>query len=174
VAVEAGTGARALRYVEEYGVEYPVLLDADNTLAEIFGFKAIPNGVLLDEGGRLLWAEFSHCNVEDKNQIEGLKEAIQVGQSAEAVTAAEEEGELGKALRQAAKALYNLGQEFLVKGNTQKAIEAWQEALRYEPDSYLIRKQIWALRNPERFHPTVDYDWQRQQLERETQDERPF
>ena len=34
-----------------------------------------------------------------------------------------------------------------------------------EPDNYIIRKQIWAVQNPDRFYSgDVDYAWQKEQM----------
>ena len=36
-----------------------------------------------------------------------------------------------------------------------------------EPDNFVIRKQIWAVENSERFYQgPIDTDWQREQQER--------
>ena len=50
-------------------------------------------------------------------------------------------------------------------GRTEEALARWRQGLEYDPDNYLIRKQIWAVENPERFYDgDVDYGWQREQL----------
>jgi hypothetical protein len=46
-------------------------------------------------------------------------------------------------------------------------VAAWREALRADPDNFVIRKQIWAVEHPERFYPSIDWAWQRDQLARE-------
>ncbi|MAG36682.1 MAG: hypothetical protein CL878_10645 [Dehalococcoidia bacterium] len=53
------------------------------------------------------------------------------------------------------------------RGAIEEAATAWRKALRYDPDNFVIRKQIWALLNPERFSEQIDYAWQREQLARE-------
>jgi len=30
-----------------------------------------------------------------------------------------------------------------------------------------VRKQIWMVEHPEKFYPTIDFAWQKEQLERE-------
>lgn len=49
---------------------------------------------------------------------------------------------------------------------------ARREALAADPDNFVIRKKIWAVERPERFHPTIDCAWQKAQLAREREGER--
>ena len=49
-------------------------------------------------------------------------------------------------------------------GNVAEAVVEWRKGAELEPDNYIIRKQIWAVENPERFYTgDVDYDWQDEQ-----------
>ena len=42
----------------------------------------------------------------------------------------------------------------------------WRKGVELEPDNYIIRKQNWAVENPDRFYEDkVDFDWQREQME---------
>ena len=60
-------------------------------------------------------------------------------------------------------------------GDRQTAINRWREALSEDPDNFLIRKQIWAVENPERFYPKIDWGWQKDVLarEKEIEESRP-
>ena len=41
----------------------------------------------------------------------------------------------------------------------------WRRGMQLEPDNYIIRKQIWAVQNPDRFYAgEVDYAWQKEQM----------
>ena len=40
-----------------------------------------------------------------------------------------------------------------------------------DPENFVVRKQIWAVRYPERFYPVIDFDWQAEQLRREREEE---
>jgi hypothetical protein len=46
-------------------------------------------------------------------------------------------------------------------------VEAWKAALRLDPANFVVRKQIWAHRHPERFWPEIDAAWQQAELNRE-------
>ncbi len=64
-----------------------------------------------------------------------------------------------------------LGSELLEQGKQDAALAEWRRALELDPQNFVIRKQIWAVRYPERFHPAIDWDWQRDQLQREQEEE---
>lgn len=64
-------------------------------------------------------------------------------------------------------ALYRLGVALLKKGKSRQAAASWRRALKIEPDNEIIKKQVWAVENPERFYRgAIDLDWQRQQERR--------
>ena len=63
-----------------------------------------------------------------------------------------------------ANAVFREGLELYRSGMIGKALTRWRQGLELNPDNYLIRKQIWAVENPERFYEgDVDYDWQREE-----------
>lgn len=69
------------------------------------------------------------------------------------------------------QAKLRLGRLLERTGQRDEAIAEWQAALRIDPENLVIRKQIWALRFPERFHPTIDWDWQKKQFAKERAEE---
>ncbi|MBA2759910.1 MAG: hypothetical protein H0U38_09505 [Chloroflexia bacterium] len=56
-------------------------------------------------------------------------------------------------------------------GWTEDGVRHWRRALDMDPENLVIRKQIWAARFPEKFHPVIDWDWQKTQLEQERAEE---
>ena len=61
-------------------------------------------------------------------------------------------------------ATFRKGLELYRSGRIEEALTHWRQGLKLNPDNYLIRKQIWAVENPERFYEgDIDYDWQREQ-----------
>ena len=56
-------------------------------------------------------------------------------------------------------------------GDSQTAIRQWREALAEDPANHVIRKQIWAVQNPDRFYPEIDWDWQMEVLAQERKTE---
>ncbi len=63
------------------------------------------------------------------------------------------------------------GSQHFSNGERTEAIAAWTRALHLDPQNLTIRKQIWMAAYPERFHPTIDFDWQQGQLAREQEAE---
>ena len=52
-------------------------------------------------------------------------------------------------------------------GRPVDAEAAWIRALRLDPASFIVRKQIWAHRNPAKFWPDIDFAWQKAEMARE-------
>ena len=64
-----------------------------------------------------------------------------------------------------ANAIFREGLELFNAGSTDEALTRWRQGLELDPNNYLIRKQIWAVENPERFYEgDVDYAWQHEQI----------
>lgn len=67
-----------------------------------------------------------------------------------------------------ANALFREGLDHYRAGRTGEALALWRRGRDLDPRNYLIRKQIWAVENPDKFYDgDVDYDWQREQTARE-------
>lgn len=77
---------------------------------------------------------------------------------------------LGKAvyaMPKNANAMFALGSSILAQGEKKAALTILKNALKLDSGNYLIRKQIWHLEYPEKFHPEIDWGWQREQMARE-------
>jgi tetratricopeptide (TPR) repeat protein len=68
-------------------------------------------------------------------------------------------------------ARFNLGSAHLAVGDKATAVKLLKEALSMDRGNFLIRKQIWLIEHPEKFHPTIDWAWQREQLKKERAEE---
>lgn len=75
-------------------------------------------------------------------------------------------------LPQSTSAQFALGSCLLAVGLKAEATVALRKALKLDPVNYVIRKQIWVIEHPERFHPEIDWAWQRDQLVKERAAER--
>lgn len=102
---------------------------------------------------------------DDSHVQLGLAEAyLQEGESAHAAETFTRALELDE---KSAGAAFGLGTALHQLGQTTAALAAWRRALRLEPDNFIIRKQIWRIEYPEKFYPTIDYDWQQVKLAQE-------
>jgi hypothetical protein len=171
VAVEVQGAAAAQPWLERAGATFPTVVDAANALGERLGYKAIPNGILLDEQGVLRYRKFGGFSVEraeDVAAVERLLGAATPNRSAVPVPATP----AGKSPPGAADAAgrttaLQRGLDRLRAGDREGALAAWRTALAADPDNYVVRKQIWVVEHPERFYPTIDWAWQKAQLARE-------
>jgi len=48
-----------------------------------------------------------------------------------------------------------------------QALQELDEAILLDGDNFLIRKQRWYIRHPEKFEGEIDVEWQQQQLKQE-------
>ena len=61
-------------------------------------------------------------------------------------------------------AAFGLGTALYQQGKVEGALQWWKTARELDPPNFTVRKQIWMVEHPERFYPTIDLDWQKEQL----------
>jgi tetratricopeptide (TPR) repeat protein len=152
------------------GCEFPTVVDVGGELARLFGFKVVPNGVLIDEDGTVRWAkfgDFSITNADDRAAVERFLAGEDPGPSPDPGDAYV----LGSLERELVATKVRLGRVLLEGGRRDEAVAAWREALRLDPENFTIRKQIWSVEHPEKFYPTIDFAWQGVQLAAEREQE---
>jgi hypothetical protein len=59
---------------------------------------------------------------------------------------------------------FALGTALYQQGDTQEALRWWRTALQRDPKNFTVHKQIWWVEHPEKFYPSIDTEWQREQL----------
>ncbi|MCF6137454.1 tetratricopeptide repeat protein [Pseudalkalibacillus berkeleyi] len=79
--------------------------------------------------------------------------------------------EVEKVQVQLAETKFKLGMQYLNNANKDEALKELDEAIKLDPDNFLIRKQRWYIRYPEKFNGTIDTDWQQALLKQEKEDE---
>ena len=171
VAVEVQGAAAARPWLERAGATFPTVVDAANALGERLGYKAIPNGILLDERGVLRFRKFGGFSVERAEDVADVERLLGAARPARPAAPAPETPAATKPQRATddagrATALQR-GLDRLRVGDREGALAAWRTALAADPGNYVVRKQIWVVEYPERFYPTIDWDWQKAQLARE-------
>ena len=148
--------------MEKAGAEFVTLVDQVNTLSDLYGFKAIPNGFLIDEQGVVRFSQLGGFDIRRRETAEVLERWLS-GKPLEPI-GEEPAGGLGGEHSEA-NDLFREGLDHYRDGRTGEALALWRQGLELSPENYLIRKQIWAVENPERFYRgDVDYDWQREQI----------
>ena len=151
---------------------FTTLVDSENKLANLFGFKIVPNGIFVDKNGiiRLIKQGFSITNPDHvsavENLIDGKVEQVVLGD--EYYNPIDQTAAIEKELSQTK---FKLGMEYSKNSRKEDALKELDEALLLDPDNFLIRKQRWYIRFPEKFSPTIDIEWQQKQLEKEREEE---
>ena len=157
---------KARPYVERANPSYANAVDEENLLGQLYGFKAIPNGFLVDENGVLNYMEFGGFDIR-KPETYKMVSAWAKATTSEAISLKVDEKAPG-AEHLGAIALFQEGNFQYRLGLTAEALNKWKEAMALDPDNLVILKQIWAVEHPEKFYASdkVDYAWQREQLEK--------
>jgi tetratricopeptide (TPR) repeat protein len=147
---------------------FTTVVDSENVLANYLGFKIVPNGIFIDKEGtiRLIKQGFSVSNPEHVDAVEKL-----INGTVETVVLDDQyynpSNNVTNIEKQLSETKFKLGMEYAKNGKKDEALEELDEALLLDPDNFLIRKQRWYIRYPEKFLPTIDIEWQQNQLERE-------
>lgn len=55
--------------MEQAGVTFPILVDEAGSSSALFGFKAVPNGELVDEDGTIQWAKYGGFSVDNADDL---------------------------------------------------------------------------------------------------------
>lgn len=181
-------------WLERAGAKFPTVVDAENVLGGHFGYKAIPNGILADEDGIVRYVKFSGFSVNNESDVQAVTALLQeaprtppservgppIADSIPIAAAVPGAGSGGAgptdttdtaAASPAETAAIREGLARLAQGDRAGALASWRAALAADPASLVIRKQIWAVEHPERFYPTIDWAWQKDQLARDRERE---
>ena len=153
---------KARPWVQKAKATYVTLVDSLNKLSTRFGFKYVPLSILIDEDGRVVRGA-QGTDIGKESHREAIARWIKTG-AVESTAEVKPSGfsAVGSELR------FQAASQHLARAETGKALVLLKKALTLDPDNYIIRTQIWAIENPERFYTgPVDYSWQKEQLQRE-------
>lgn len=164
-------GAEVVRpYAEDR--PFTTVVDSENKLANMFGFKIVPNGIFIDKEGtiRLIKQGFK---ISDDDHVKAVRQLIfdeveKVELGDPYYSPQDSSSEMEKLL---AQTKFKLGMEYASNGKKEKALKELDEALLLDTENFLIRKQRWYIRYPEKFTPSIDIEWQQKQLEKEKTEE---
>lgn len=162
IAQEAQGAERVQAAVRERGVEFPVLLDRQSSVARALSFGIVPSGFFV-ENSVVRYAHRDDFDIGDPRVRRGLVSFLE-GQPLPSPP-------LGRRANPEALAMFASGVDLHARGDVDGALESWRAALDVDPDNFLIRSQVWVVEHPEHFYPAVDRDWQERQLMREGYDQ---
>lgn len=162
VSMDAQGPEKILPYVDIENSSYQILIDQENKLGPLLGFRAIPNGFLIDEIGIVKYKQLGNFDVRKPETLAILQQWIDGTKLSYTPSKPSPEVPIGDATE--TNALFVKGLSIYKSGDVDTAMSLWRKSLSLDPTNYIIRKQIWAIENPERFYNgDIDYDWQSKQ-----------
>jgi cytochrome c-type biogenesis protein len=74
------SGADAVKaFVTEHKMTYPIVLDPEGHLADLFKTSVIPTSVVIDRSGKIVWKKFGIVSTTDESLKKALEEALAKG-----------------------------------------------------------------------------------------------
>lgn len=165
VAQDAQGAARVRPIVTAARTTFPVLIDRASTVAGFFGFQITPSGVFLDAAMNV---SYIHGSAVDQFDVADPRVRLNLDLHLTGLVPQSSNEEARISSR--ALEVFAEGTALFTAGDTMRALKTWRRALALDPDNFLVRSQIWAVENPDRFWPAVDREWQEAQLLREGYD----
>ena len=165
VAVDAQGPTKPRCYAEKAETSFPTVVDRENLLSETFGFKAVPNCLLIDEEGIFRYRMYGGFDIR-KTKFRRLVDTW-VSRGVIDDSGPNTDAQLAGLDHSRAMDHFHKGMDLYNRGRVREALLQWRRSVVLEQDNYVIRKQIWAIEHPEKFYKgDVDYDWQRGQIEK--------
>ena len=161
VAIDAQGDDKILPFVEQAKADFPTVKDEENLLGQLYGFKAVPNGFLIDELGILKYKRLGGFDIR-RNEFLAVVDhwADATGELLSETTDPDLSPDHAKA-----NELFRQGTVLQKQGLHAEAVALWRRGAELEPDNWIIRKQIWAAEHPDKFYDAeVDFDWQKEQV----------
>lgn len=161
VAIDFQGAALPRPYIESANPTYTNAVDAQNLLGQHFGFSAIPNAIFIDEAGVIRYTKFGGFDIR-KPEFRTIADSFATTDHA---IDADDEATTGFKSEEA-RLHFNQGLQLFHEGQRDQALAEWRKGLVHEPENWIIRKQIWAIENPDKFYSgDVDFGWQKEQIE---------
>lgn len=171
VALESRGVAAALPYIEPVNPTLPVLIDREHEVARLFGMINVPNGVWINEDGRIVRPSEAAGSSDafrsmdrttgrmDPDKVATLREARETylgglrdwARNGDASPWALSPEEVRTRLQGVtpehalARAHFQLGEYLWQQGNGERARANFDEAVRLHPESWAYKRQAWDL-----------------------------
>ena len=156
--------------MDQASATFPTLVDEQSVTSTLFGFKVVPNGVLVDAEGIIRYAKFGGFSIDNADDVDVVERFLEGGEPGPS-PAGDGDYTLEPLQQELVATKLRLGRLLDSLGRHDEAVTEWRAALHLDPQNFVIRKQIWAAQHPEKFHPAIDSQWQKEQLEQERRQE---
>lgn len=158
VAVDMQGPEKPRPFHEKANAAFTTVVDSENLLGGLLGFKAVPNGLLLDEEGRIVFQRFGGFDIRKPEYAAVVRSFADDG-----LPTSEDLANEGVQVQSIDH--FRRGLARLEAGDAKGAREIWREGVALEPDNWILRKQVWALDHPDKFYDgPVDFSWQKEQI----------
>lgn len=122
--------------------------------------------MLVDTDGTIRYAKYGGFSIDKPDDV-AVVERFLAGENPGPSPEQNANYTLGPLEKELVDTKLRFGRLLDSNGKRDEALSEWQTALHLDPDNLTIRKQIWSVRYPERFHPTINTAWQKEQLPKE-------
>ena len=159
IAIDFQGKSKVIPYIEKLDLKFPTLIDEKNITGQLYNFKAVPNGIMIDEYGNIAYKKIGGFDIRDKEIKVELINWFTKSYSIEPIQNKMID------IKEEAVNLFEKGMTHYESNNIKLAIKYWKKSVEIDPDNYIIRKQIWAIENPEKFYSgKIDYNWQKNNI----------
>ncbi len=171
VAVESKGPETAAPWIEAARPSYPVLIDTDHRVPELYNTRNVPAIFWIDEDGQIvrgndpayLLRRNPQTGATTRNEayLAGVRDWVANGPASRYVTDADETSRrLGEPDEAEAQALaeFRLGLYLHRAGNAEAAIAHFKQAHALKPDNWNYKRQAWNLGDAERDYNTTIMD----------------
>ena len=158
-------GADVVRpYVDKANPSFTTVVDSENVLARLLGFKALPNGYFLEPGLKLSESIKGRFDIRNPEILQKTLGWI----NNPTLYDKEPQETIDESMSSDEQSIFDNGLMLYQKGKVQEAISEWRKIAIMDPKNWIVRKQIWAIIHPDKFYDAgVDFDWQRLRIEAE-------
>ena len=168
IAIDLQGHDKVDRYISGLNLNFPTLIDQKNITGNLYGFKAIPNGILINEKGYIVAKQLGNFDIRNIQTRNKLKKWIINDQQFSNKTDMTKFTNNTKESNQ----FFQKGMDSFQSGKIQEALCYWKEGIKVDPKNYIIRKQVWAIEHPDKFYSgEINYQWQKTQIELDGLDE---
>ena len=148
-------------YLQRANTTFVTVVDTENMFSREFGFKKIPNGYFIERDLSVSYSKtwgFDIRSSEIRNKVESW---VKTSNNPEVQI----ESPVVEETNFQAEPFMETGLRLYKEGNKEAAILQFREALNVDPENLTIRKQIWAMMNPDKFYGyEIDFGWQKRQF----------
>ena len=148
-------------YLEKAKTTFVTVVATENMFSREFGFKKIPNGYFIEPDGNVTYSKTWGFDIRSPEIHKKVEDWVKTSTNPEGAF----ESPVVEEMNIQAEPYMEAGLKLYREGQKEAAVLQLREALNLDPENLTIRKQIWAIMNPDKFYgDEIDFDWQKRQF----------